>query len=192
MDQLKKMQNQMKQAADAMKKGDAKAAADAMAQLSEQLDGMQKDLEEMAMLDSTLEEMADAKNAMACQECGGEGCAACQGKGGKLSDKWKRADMGQGEGRASGRRPENKNDTDLYDSQVKQNVRKGASVFAGTADGPNRKGQVQEVIKGEFSNAEQQTAEALSEQRLPHDYRDHAKKYFDCASRRSTLARRRT
>ncbi len=179
MDQLNKMRNQFKQASDAMKKGDAKQAADAMARLSEQLEGMQKDLDEMAMLDSTLEEMADAKNAMACKECNGEGCAACQGKNGKLTDMWSRRDMGTGEGRASGRRPENKNDTNLYDSQVKQNVRKGASVFAGTADGPNRKGQVQEDIKNQFSNAEQQTTEALSDQRLPHDYRDHAKKYFD-------------
>ena len=52
-------------------------------------------------------------------------------------------------------------------------------MVTGTADGPNRKGQVQEEIKSQFSNAQQQTAEALSGQRLPHDYRDHAKKYFD-------------
>ena len=179
MDQLSKMREQFKKAADSMKKGNAQQAADAMAQLSEQLEGVQRDLDEMEMLDSTLEEMADAKNAMACEHCNGEGCAACQGKDGKLTDKWSRSDMGRGRGRASGQRPENKNDTSLYDSQVKQNVRKGASVFAGTADGPNRKGQVQEEIKSQFSDAEQQTAEALSDQRLPHEYRDHAKKYFD-------------
>ena len=160
MDQLAKMAQQCKQAAQSMKDGDAKQAADALLKMSEQLAGMQKDLDEMEMMDSALEEMADAKNAMACKECNGEGCAACQGKDGKLDDKWSRKDFGTGEGRASGRRPESKNDTDLYDSQVKQNVRKGGSVFAGTAGGPNRKGEVQAEIRGQFTGAEQQTAEA--------------------------------
>ena len=87
--------------------------------------------------------------------------------------------MAKGGGTGAGARPESKNDTDFYDSQVKQNVTKGGAVIKGVADGPNRKGRVEEEIKGQFSNAQQQTAEALSDQRLPHDYRDHAKKYFD-------------
>jgi tetratricopeptide (TPR) repeat protein len=179
MERLDKMAQQMKQAAESMNKGDSKQAADSLAQLSEQLEGMQKEMDEMAMLDSALEEMADCKNAMTCKECEGEGCAACQGQGEKLSNKWSRGEMAKGGGRGAGDRPESKTETSLYDSQVKQNVGKGASVIAGTADGANRKGQVQAEIKGQFSNAEQQTAEALSDQHLPHDYRDHAKKYFD-------------
>jgi hypothetical protein len=179
MDKMSKMAQQLKQASQSMKAGDSKQAADALAQLSDQMAGMQKEMDEMQMLDSALEEMADCKSAMACKECEGEGCAACQGQGQKLSDKWSRVDMAKGGGTGAGARPESKNDTDFYDSQVKQNVTKGGAVIKGVADGPNRKGRVEEEIKGQFSNAQQQTAEALSDQRLPHDYRDHAKKYFD-------------
>ncbi len=180
MERLNKMAQQLKQAAEGTKQGNSKQAADALARLSDQLAGMQQELQEMDMLDSTLAEMADCKNAMTCKECNGEGCGACQGGGDKFSDKWSRNDQAhRGGGMGAGDRGESKNDTDLYDSQVKPNVNKGASVIAGLADGPNRKGQVQEEIKGQFSSAPQQTAEALSGQRLPHDYRDHAKKYFD-------------
>ncbi len=179
MARLGQMAEQLKRAAGAMNKGDAKQAADALARLGEQLDGMQQQLQELELLDSALDEVADAKSAMACKECQGAGCEACQGDGNKLSDKWAVHDMAKGQGIGAGKRGETKNDTGFYDSQVKQNVGKGASVVTGQAEGPNRKGQVQEQIKGQFSDAEQQTAEALSGQRLPHDYRDHAKKYFD-------------
>ena len=179
MEQLSQMAQQMKQAAEGMKKGDNKQAADAMAKLSEKLGGLQQEMDEMEMLDSAMEDIAECKSAMACKECEGEGCKACQGDGDKFGDKWMRQDMAQGGGRGAGARPERKNDTSMYDSQVKQNVGRGSSVVTGAAPGPNRKGQVQEEIKGEFTSAEQQTAEALSDQRLPHDYRDHAKKYFD-------------
>ncbi len=177
MDKLSRMAQQLKQASQSMKQGDGKQAADALAQLGQQLAGEQLEMEEMEMLESALDEVADCKKAMACKECNGEGCAACQG--GKIDDKWGRKNMARGQGRASGAREERKNDTSFYDSQVKQNVGRGGSVVTGVANGPNRKGQVQQEIKGQFSNAEQQTAEALTGQRLPHDYRDHAKKYFD-------------
>lgn len=178
-DKLDQMAQKLRQAAESMKRGDAQQAADALAQLSEQLEGMQLELQELEMLDGALDQVADCKNAMACKECNGEGCAACQGEGNKLQDKWARKDWARGGGRGAGKRDEAKTDTSFYDSQVKQNVGKGASVVTGQAEGPNRKGQVQEQIKLDLSNAEQQTAEALSGQRLPRDYRDHAKKYFD-------------
>jgi hypothetical protein len=178
-DKLNQMAQQLSRAGESMKRGDAKQAADALAQLSEQLEGMQQEMQELEMLDGALDQVADCKNAMACKECNGEGCAACQGEGNKLGDKWSRTDMARGGGIGAGKRPESKNDTSFYDSQVKQNVGKGASIVTGQAEGPNRKGQVQEQIKLDLSAAEQQTAEALSGQRLPRDYRDHAKKYFD-------------
>jgi hypothetical protein len=38
---------------------------------------------------------------------------------------------------------------------------------------------VREQIREQFTKAEQQAAEALNGQRLPHDYRKHAQEYFD-------------
>ena len=162
-----------------MSKGDCKSAADALGKLSEELAGMQSESQELEMLDDALAEFSDAKNSMACSECDGEGCEACQGEGGKQGNKFGRGDMARGRGIGAGDRDEQRTDTKLYDSRVNQNVRKGQVIVTGEADGPNRKGQVQEAIKSQFSNAEQQTAEALTGQRLPHDYRDHAKGYFD-------------
>ncbi len=179
MDKLGQMAQQMKQAAEAMKNGDPKQAAAALSELSNNLESMQKEMQELETLESTLDELADAKNAMACKECNGEGCEACQGEGNRFGKKWGRSKNAKGGGIGAGEREESKTATGFYDTKVKQNVGKGASVVTGLADGPNRKGQVQEAIKSDFSNSEQQTAEALTDQRLPHDYREHAKKYFD-------------
>ena len=180
-ERMSQMAQQLKSAAENLNKGNTQQAADALSDLSEQLAGMQSESEELEMLDDALAEFADAKNSMGCKQCDGEGCEACQGQGmgNKLSNRFSNSRNARGEGQGAGDREEQRNNTSVFDTQVKQNVRKGAMVVTGTADGPNRKGQVQEEIKSQFSNAEQQSAEALSGQRLPHDYRDHAKKYFD-------------
>jgi DNA repair exonuclease SbcCD ATPase subunit len=176
-DKLEKMAQQLKQASKSMREGDAKQAAAALDKLSNEMAGMQKDMQELATLETALDELADCKNAMACQECDGEGCAACEGN--RPSSRWSRSKNAKGQGIGAGEREESKTRTNFFDSQVKQNVGKGASVVTGLADGPNRKGQVQEAIRGDYSDAEQQATEALSDQRLPHDYREHAKAYFD-------------
>jgi hypothetical protein len=176
-DKLDKMAQQLKQASKSMREGDAKQAAAALAKLSNEMAGMEKDMQELATLETALDELADCKNAMACQECDGEGCAACEGN--RPSNRWSRSKNAKGQGMGAGEREESKTRTNFFDSQVKQNVGKGASVVTGLADGPNRKGQVQEAIRGDYSDAEQQATEALSDQRLPHDYREHAKAYFD-------------
>ena len=179
MQKAKDMALQLKAAAQNLAKGQAAEASQALGKLSNELAGMSKELEELGMLEGALEEVGDCKNAMACKECEGEGCAACQGNGLKPSDKWRRSDFAKGGGVGAGKRDKAETDAGFVDSQVKQNVGKGAMVFKGEADGPNKKGQVQEAIKSEFTGAAQESAEALSDQRLPHDYRDHAKGYFE-------------
>jgi hypothetical protein len=179
MEKMSQLAQQLKSASQCMSEGDCKQAADALSKMSDELAGMQRDSEEMQMLDDALAEFDGAKDSMHCKECQGEGCEACQGEGFKMNDQWMRADMAKGRGIGAGDREEQKTDTGFVDSKVDQNVRKGAVVVTGTGDGPNRKGQVQEEIKSLFTNSEQQTAEALSGQRLPHDYRDHAKGYFE-------------
>ncbi|MBI3839975.1 MAG: hypothetical protein HY288_18795, partial [Planctomycetia bacterium] len=176
MDKLDEMAQQLKRASQCMSQGQCDEAAKVLDQLAQNLADLEKDSEELEMLDSALDQIAEAKSAMVCKACNGEGCQECQGKNG---DQVRVSRFAKGGGRGAGQREEKKNDTEFYDSQVKQNVGKGASVVTGLAGGPNRKGQVQEEIKGQFSAAQQQTEDVLSGQRLPHDYRDHAKKYFD-------------
>jgi hypothetical protein len=150
-------------------------AADALDKLSDELSGLQKEADELQLLDEALDQIAQAKNSMKCDKCGGEGCKACQGNG----DKNGPPGNGLGKGRGQGDRPEEKTKTGFYDSNVKQNVGRGAAVITDMVEGPNRKGQVQEQIKAEFESARKEAADPLTGQRLPRDYREHAKKYFD-------------
>ncbi len=185
MQQLGQMAAQLKQAAECMSKGDCHEAAEALGQLGEQLAGMQENLQEMDALDAALEQVGECKRAMACKECNGGGCGACQG------DEWVKHDgplspfvqRGGGKGIGVGLGPGLGQQTDpdgkFYDSAVKQQPGRGAAKVVGEADGPNRKGVVREEIQREFAGGEQNAADALSEQRLPHDYREHAQKYFD-------------
>jgi hypothetical protein len=185
MGQLGQMQEQLKQAAQCLKNGNCDQAGEALAQLGEQLGGMQEDLAEMEMLDEALDQVAQCKQGMACKQCDGQGCAACQG------DEWVKHDgplsplrqRNGGKGIGVGLGPGLGRDTDpdgkFYDSTVKQQPGRGGAQVVGEADGPNRKGRVLAEIQTEFSAAEQNTADVLSEQRLPHDYRAHAQRYFD-------------
>lgn len=192
MDKLGQMQQQLKAAAECMGKGDCEQAAAALAELGEELAGMQEDMQEMEMLEEALDQVAECKKAMACKACNGEGCEACQGEGeGGADGEWNKHDgefgrqrhrgggKGIGVGLGPGLGPETNPDAKFYDSAVKQQPGQGAAKVVGEADGPNRKGRVQEEIQTEFSAADQQAADALGEQRLPREYRDHAQKYFD-------------
>ncbi|REK17531.1 MAG: hypothetical protein DWQ37_06095 [Planctomycetota bacterium] len=187
MEQLAQMAQQLEQAAGAMENGDCQQAGECLNQLGDQLAGMQENLQEMQALDMALEEVADCKRAMACKECNGQGCGACQGgddwtkRFGELDPRMVQRGGGQGigVGVGPGIGPETDPEGNFYDSDVKQQPGRGGAKVVGEADGPNRKGQVREEIQTEFSAAEQNGEDALSEQRLPHDYRDHAKTYFD-------------
>jgi hypothetical protein len=115
------------------------------------------------MLEEALDEIAMAKEGM-------------NGMGRSRGD---RPGDGLGEGRGFGERPEERTDVKFHDSTVKQKTGKGAAVVTGFAEGPNIKGEVAEKLKLEFEAAKTEAADPLTGQRLPRDYRDHAKKYFD-------------
>jgi hypothetical protein len=172
-EQMSSLAQKLGKAGECMKQGDAKGARQALDAVSEDLQAAQQSSEELAMLDDAMEQIGEAKASMNCKECQGAGCKACQG------DPHGPPGRGLGKGRGAGARPEDKTKTGLYDSKVAQNVRRGAAVIAGQAEGPNRKGEVQESIKAEFESARHEAADPLTSQRLPRDYREHAKKYFE-------------
>ena len=47
--------------------------------MAQQLAQMQQEMDEMEMLDAAMDQLDMAKDAMACENCVGEGCEACQG-----------------------------------------------------------------------------------------------------------------
>ena len=166
----------MAKAAQGMKQGNMKDATAALNEMAKELASAQQLLEESEMLDGAMAELSGAKESMTCKDCDGDGCAACRGRGfGNRGFPGR----GLGEGQGQGARPEAKTNTSFYDSSVRQNVARGGAVMTGLVDGPNRKGNVQEEIKAEFENARHQEADPLTGQKLPREYREHAKKYFD-------------
>jgi hypothetical protein len=187
MDRLQQMAQQMAQMQQALKQGDAQQAAAAMAKMAEQLAQMQQDANEMQMLEAALDQLELAKDMMACQNCAGAGCAACQGKGNQFANMNMGGmgenmegppGMGMGRGRGIGPRPDEKNDTNQRDSQVRQQVGRGGAVFGNLVEVPNVKGEVAEQIKEQMANLGSEPADPLVDEHLPGSHREHAKTYF--------------
>jgi len=171
----------------------AQQAADQLAQMADQLDQLQKDADAMETLDQTLDQISQAKESMACKQCNGAGCEACQGQG-MGQGKGQKQGQGQqvaggrkgqgngdglGEGQGHGLRPENDNKVGFRDSQIRPDVQPGKIVAIGSTGGPNAKGQVQQVIAAETQAAAQSQDNPLTGQTLPRGYRDNAQQYFD-------------
>jgi hypothetical protein len=174
MEQLDKLAKQIGQCSKCLKDGQMKDAEAAMGQIQENLKDLQKQLDQLDMLDEAMDKMAECRNGMCCKKCGGAGCKACQGGG-----KGEGEGDGLGEGQGKGDRPEEKTDTAFRDSQVRQQVGKGSMTVAGDADGPNKKGDVNEAIKEQMEAAKHQASDPLTGQRIPRKQRQHAKEYFD-------------
>jgi hypothetical protein len=142
---------------------------------------MQQEMSEMEMLDAAMEGLQMAKDAMACSECDGEGCEACQGNmGGMSMNRMSRMGMGMGAQQGgAGPRPDEKNATNTRDTRVRQTPGRGSAVFGGMVEGPNIKGDVAEAIKEEMATLEAEPADPLTAERLPNSRREHAQQYFD-------------
>lgn len=194
-DQLEQKMGQMAenldQLAQALQQGGKEGqqkAAEQLDKIAADLKGLEKDLQEMENLDELMDQLADAKEAMKCDQCDGAGCKACQG-GGKMADgdsegkgkkDSKMAGKGMGKGRGQGERPEEETDKNFFDSQVKGDPRKGESVRIGDAEGKNAKGKVSiEIIKQEIASEAGNDADASDDTALSRDFKKHTREYFD-------------
>jgi len=134
-------------------------AAGSLRDLQAGLENLQRQLDETELLDQAMDQLAQARDQMNCRQCGGAGCPACAGEG---------------------RRAEVPDDVGLYDSAVKQKVgQQGVSVFAGMADGPNRRGVAEEIIKQQYGEVRHGDTDPLTEIQIPRNIREHARQYFD-------------
>lgn len=182
MDQLDKLAQQLAECQNCMKQGDQQGAAQAMQQMAEQLKQMQQEMGEMEMLDEALQQLEMAKNAMQCEGCNGQGCQACQGGGQKMAQQGGKGDgrgNGMGEGQGQGFRPDEKNDTKLRDSQVRQKPGAGAVTFGGKVEGPNLKGETAAQVQQELEAIQPEPADPLTSDRLPRSRAENAEQYFE-------------
>jgi len=188
--QMNDLADKLGQVAQAMKDGDPKAAAEKLDQLAQDLDKLQEQLDQIENLQEVLDQLADAKNAMKCDQCGGAGCKACEGNGDKEGDgkdgkdgkgkkgknKGKNA---KGGGQGEGERPEEETDKSFYDTKVNAEAKAGESVRVGDAGGNNVSGKSKEAVKEAIQGSLAKDPDALEDVNLPRDQREHAKQYFE-------------
>lgn len=180
MQKLDKLAQKLGECANCLKQGDAAGAKQAMNALQQQLNEMQQEMQEAEMLDEALAEIEEAKEQLTCSACGGEGCKACQGGLGQAQGMRKRGKGdGLGAGRGHGDRPESATKTGERKDLVRQKYGKGAAIFAGEAEGPNTKGRIEQQIRLQYDEVENEEAEPLTSQDLPKGYTKHAQEYFD-------------
>ncbi|MBC8875387.1 MAG: hypothetical protein H8E44_38675 [Planctomycetes bacterium] len=179
MSQMQQMASNLGQCSQCLKDGDAQTAGSRMNELAQQLQDMQDQLDELETLNQVMDEIAMCKDMMNCPQCLGEGCQGCLGQWGQSGGKSDaEGGFGLGEGKGQGARPEERTDTNYYESQVRGNVQAGEAVRTGSAGGPNRAGRSFEEVKEQISSELSEDADPLVDVRLPRKERDHAKEYF--------------
>ena len=67
----------------------------------------------------------------------------------------------------------------FYDTKTPQKVGRGSATIAGEVEGPNIAGNVRQQIQEQFESAASQSADPLTDQRMPRGHRQHAREYFD-------------
>lgn len=183
LNRLDALANKLQNCAKAMQNGDGKQAAQQLDELANNMQQLQQEMENLKSLDAMMNEIADAKNAMNCRKCGGEGCEECQGPGNaamgasdKFSDKPGR---GLGEGNGLGDRPIEETETGGYRTRVGAEARPGEAIRVGDANGPNVAGNSTAEVKKEITSAMSEDPDPLSQQNLPRREREQTREYFE-------------
>jgi len=169
MDRLEQLAQKFGQCSKSLKAGQTGDAGQMLAELEKDLKEIQEQVDEFEMLEDAKNELAKARNQIACEGCRGSGCELCQGE----------PQDGLGRGRGYGFRPEEKDDTEFFDTRAAVKTGRGAASIVGEVDGPNVKGDYQQELNQQFQAARQQTTDPLTNQRIPRKQRQHAKEYFD-------------
>lgn len=194
--QLKKLQQlagQLGECREALQNGQTDKAADQMNAIVEQLKEMQGELEQLESLDELMDEIADAKSAMNCTQCNGEGCPQCQGSGMQTDEFGKNPGSGMGPGRGKGDRPEEESKTGRYRTRVGAVPRQGEAVRIGDAGGANVSGNSRTSIQQEMESAIKEDPDPVVRQSLPRreqaQTREYFRKFFQPSAKRPDQSR---
>jgi len=181
---LESLAKQMQDCANGMQEGTGQQAANQLDQLAKDLQQLSSELQNLESLDAMMNEIADAKNAMNCQSCDGQGCENCMGPGNVMAQMGgdgfsEQPGRGLGEGRGMGERPIEETETGGYRTRVGAQPRPGEAVRVGDADGPNIAGNSTAEVREEIASAHSEDPDPLVQQELPRRERDHTKEYFE-------------
>lgn len=164
----------MQKAQKAMQEGDEKGAQKALEELKEELGELAEDQESLKEMEEMMENLQDAKKSSNCGECNGAGCGKC-----KSDKEGKDSKNAKGEGRGAGDREEQEHDVKNFDSQVRDQMRKGETTFGGKVGGPNRKGTTKEEIRDAVLSSKPDDPDAIENMSLPKAQRDQQRDYFN-------------
>jgi hypothetical protein len=176
MDRLREMADKMSECSQCLGQGKVPDAEQQLGQLAGDLDQMQKELDELELIDDAFDQIAEAKNALNCQKCQGAGCMSCQGSG--IEGKGPPG-RGMGKGQGAGDRPEEESDANFYQSRVRGRVQQGKGIVVDSVPGRNLAGKARETIKDAIESPTRDAADPLTGHRLPKALRTHAQQYFD-------------
>jgi hypothetical protein len=176
---LEQMAQQLAQAGAQLSKNDMKKAADALGASQKELEEMAKQASELETLDQALADLQDAKNGMASDSMNQLG-EQLEGMGALGQGNRPGNGNGMGRGRGQGDRPEAADNTNAYNTKVKQQYTKGKVVVEGFAP-PSKQSKGESVIidQERIEQAQGVAAEALSNQKVPKSVEKHVLGYFD-------------
>ncbi len=171
---MQQMADALASAQQSMQQGDKQAAQQALAQMAEQLQQMNASDAQLQDLDQLMDSLSQSKSQMACKQCNGQGCSSCMGQ---MPSQM--AGRGLGEGAGAGERPEQEEDVDFFDSQVRDQLKPGETVYGGKIGGENRKGTTLAEVQNAVLTSMSEEPEPLDDTPLPKLQRDHTRGYFN-------------
>jgi hypothetical protein len=174
MSQMDQLAQKMGECSECMKQGDSAGASEQLSDMMQDMQNLQEQMDELETLNEALDELMASKDMM------GDGMDSLSGmgQGGMGSGQGEGNGNGLGEGQGQGARPEERGDTGSYASKVASQIQKGQAVIAGKVDGPNVAGAAYETVKESVLRDAVRNSDALTDQKLPRDQRDHAREYF--------------
>lgn len=161
----------MNAAKEAMSKGDKEGAKQALEELQEMIEDMAEDQEAADDLAEMMDEMES--------EAGGNGNKKMQDARNGQGKKNERPGDGMGEGEGEGERPEEEGEVNHVDQQVREQMRKGATINGGKVGGKNRKGITREEAREAILSAKPEDPDALENLSLPKAQREQQREYYD-------------
>jgi len=184
MGRLSELSQQLSQAAQNLKNGQSKEAADQMQKMAQSLQKAKQELDQLQSMDQMMQEIADSRNAMNCDKCNGAGCDECQ-SGGTMGQQAQQGVLtgmpgrGMNGGQGVGDRPEEETQTGGYRTRVGAQPKQGEAVRVGDAAGPNVAGNSKEAAKADVLGEYSQDPSPVIQQSLPRRERDQTKEYFE-------------
>jgi RNA polymerase-interacting CarD/CdnL/TRCF family regulator len=174
-------------AAQALAHGQALEATEILEELATAVERLATDVDTLQALQETLDALAQMRQRLACQSCGGEGCAACglgvaaAAEGQEGHGRGRRGPgVGGGGGTGHGPRPIAPDGTKTYDTRVPGRVQNsGKADYGLTPFGPVVPGAPQaeaELPEGPVAGL---SPDAVERERLPRTYSEHAREYVD-------------